>query len=104
MAPRDTEYEERKERELLELAKGTLDGDHFRSSPVCDFCRHNFRSGVRACAAFPCGIPDAICDGQNLHSSPFHRDNGVRALDLPVPPVTLKAAEGDRISYQSMLL
>jgi hypothetical protein len=91
MAPRDIEYEERKLRELIELVKGTLDGDHFRFSPVCDFCRHNFRSGVRTCAAFPRGIPDTIYDGQNLHSSPFAGDNGVQfEFDLSpyfVPPL-----------------
>lgn len=43
---------------------------------LCDWCRHA-EPGVRACAAFPDGIPDAILERRHDHREPFAGDNGI---------------------------
>lgn len=46
-------------------------------SPVCAFCRHVDRSGVRRCTAFDGEIPLEIWTGENTHRAPFPGDRGI---------------------------
>ena len=48
-------------------------------SEVCSFCIYLKLESVRACKAFPGGIPLDIWKGKNKHTDPFPRDNGIRS-------------------------
>lgn len=60
-----------------------LDKDHANSvmviSPVCFNCHHFKRSDLseRRCSAFG-NIPLEIWNGQNDHTKPYPKDNGIR--------------------------
>lgn len=45
-------------------------------SPTCINCRHI--TGVRTCAAFPDGIPEAIWSATGSHREPWPGDQGIR--------------------------
>lgn len=46
-------------------------------SPVCARCRHYDWSTIRACSAFPDGIPPEIFLGENDHTQPYEGDHGI---------------------------
>jgi|GEM_PF-1409652 len=52
--------------------------EHLYYSPVCAHCRHLDETTRFKCAAFPDGIPFAIWDGENKHTSPVDGDHGIR--------------------------
>lgn len=64
----------------------TIDGDteHAVYSPVCTFCRHLMLGKLRACDAFPDGIPFEIWDGKNDHRKPFEGDRGIQFQPIDV--------------------